>query len=179
MLHSEVRAGRVKASCALSAMSRWAVTGTPIQNGVGDLAALLCYIRAYPYTDPKVFNEDMSRLWKNGDASKAVKRLQLLSTYLVLRRPKTAIELPPRHDLEYPIDLTPAERKHYDAIHSQALSYCEEAMCGDVTYITRMCSYANALDKIDYLRHVCDLGLFPTASAHPTVWGRAPDTIQD
>lgn len=152
-------ANRAKAACGLSAISRWAVTGTPIQNHLGDLAALLSFIRAYPYTDPKVFDADISHLWKAGEDKKAANRLKLLSTYLILRRPKTAIALPPRRDLLYPVDLARAERTFYDAIRAQALVKIDEAMQEDVTGRARASIYASALQKIESLRLVCDLGL--------------------
>ncbi|ROW05656.1 hypothetical protein VSDG_00671 [Cytospora chrysosperma] len=60
-----------RAVCDLEATSRWAVTGTPIQNRLDDLATLVKFVRAYPYDDPKRFKADISALWKSGEDEKA------------------------------------------------------------------------------------------------------------
>ncbi|KAJ2988129.1 hypothetical protein NUW58_g4138 [Xylaria curta] len=100
-----------RAVCDLEATSRWAVTGTPIQNRLGDLASLLKFVRAYPYTDPKQFDADISRPWKSGEDEEAVKRLKRLSACLLLRRPKGALDLPPRRDLVYKVEFMPEEKE--------------------------------------------------------------------
>ncbi|CAN9402286.1 unnamed protein product [Alternaria alternata] len=68
-----------RAICDLESTSRWAVTGTPIQNNLSDLSALLKFVRAFPYDDPKRFTMDISLLWKSGEDEEAVKRLKHLS----------------------------------------------------------------------------------------------------
>ncbi|RSM00791.1 hypothetical protein CEP52_008933 [Fusarium oligoseptatum] len=65
-----------QAVCALKSRSRWAVTGTPIQNRLGDLATLFKFIRAHPYTDQRRFDVDISRLWKAGEYEEAIKKAQ-------------------------------------------------------------------------------------------------------
>ena len=102
------------AICALDSVSRWAVTGTPIQNRLSDLATLLKFIRVHPYTDLKRFDADISRLWKFGEDEEAVKRLKHLSACLLLRRAKGTINLPPRRDMQCPVDFTREERAIYD-----------------------------------------------------------------
>ncbi|EFX06157.1 DNA repair protein rad5 [Grosmannia clavigera kw1407] len=147
-----------KAACALEAVSRWAVTGTPIQNRLADLAALLSFIRAHPYTDPKTFDADISHLWKSGEEEEAAKRLKNLSAYLLLRRPKQIIELPRRLDRKCTVDLYPEERELYKSIHDQVLIEIDEAMqMGSET--SRAAIYAKTLQKITSLRLICDLGL--------------------
>ncbi|XDG07064.1 hypothetical protein ABKA04_006679 [Annulohypoxylon sp. FPYF3050] len=128
------------AVCALESDSRWAVTGTPIQNRLSDLAALLKFIRAHPYNDPKKFEVDISNLWKSGDYEEAVRRLKRLSAFLLLRRPKGTINLPPRQDLLLPIDFMDEERRVYDkewlvessTIRQSAQFFeCLKLICGD------------------------------------------------
>lgn len=186
-----------KAACALEAVSRWAVTGTPIQNRLSDLAALLCFIRAHPYTDPKTFDADISHLWKSGDVEEASKRLKSLSAYLILRRPKKTVELPRRVDKKYPIELHPDERQLYNTICSKALVEIDEAMQTG-SEATRAAIYARTLQMINSLRLICDLGLHyrarevgrsssraaarsqaiaPTSSAEPDSWDRSAQSV--
>ncbi|KAI0425291.1 DNA repair protein rad5 [Xylaria sp. FL1042] len=137
-----------RAVCALEAISRWAVTGTPIQNRLGDLASLLRFIRAHPYTDPKQF-----------DADEAVKRLKRLSACLLLRRPKGAIDLPPRQDLVYEVDFTPEERKEYEKIRHQTITNIDEAFRIDDNP-SKSHIYVNVLQQIESLRLFSNLGLY-------------------
>lgn len=104
------------------------------------------------------FDADISRLWKSGEDEKAATRLETLSGYLILRRPKAIIDLPKQHNLLYPVNLYPAERDLYNQIREQALVRIEEALCGDSDQ-ARARVYINALQKIESLRLVCDLGL--------------------
>ncbi|KAH8890569.1 hypothetical protein GQ53DRAFT_794641 [Thozetella sp. PMI_491] len=147
-----------KAVCTLSAGSRWAVTGTPIQNHLSDLATLLRFIRVHPYNDPKRFDSDISRLWKSGEDDEAAKRLKRLSACVLLRRPKGTISLPPRQDLQYPVLFTKAERAVYDRIREKAITRLNEALDHD-SELTRSGIYVNILQQIESLRLCCDLGL--------------------
>lgn len=49
------------AICELDAESRWAVTGTPIQNRLGDLVSILKFIRVHPYDDRERFDTSTLR----------------------------------------------------------------------------------------------------------------------
>jgi hypothetical protein len=146
------------AICALESASRWAVTGTPIQNRLSDLATLLKFIRVHPYTDPKRFEADISRLWKSGEDEEAVKRLKRLSACLLLRRPKGTINLPPRRDMQCPVDFTREERAVYDKMRQQAITKIDEALHKE-SEASRAGVYVNVLQQIESLRLFCNLGL--------------------
>ncbi|KAI1208369.1 SNF2 family N-terminal domain-containing protein [Annulohypoxylon truncatum] len=147
-----------QAVCALESDSRWAVTGTPIQNRLTDLATLLKFIRAHPYDDPRRFEADISNLWKVGEEEEAVRRLKRLSTFLLFRRPKGTINLPPRRDLLLPIDFNQEERQVYDGMRNQVITRIDEAL-HDATRAPRTGSYCNALQQIESLRLFSNLGL--------------------
>ncbi|KAI8626352.1 hypothetical protein F5Y19DRAFT_447177 [Xylariaceae sp. FL1651] len=147
-----------RAVCELESISRWVVTGTPIQNRLGDLASLLKFIRAYPYTDPKHFDADVSRPWKSGEDKEAVKRLKRLSACLLLRRPKGAIDLPPRKDLVCHVDFTQEERAVYEQIRHQTITNIDEAL-GNDTGPSKPYVYVNVLQQIESLRLFSNLGL--------------------
>jgi SNF2 family DNA or RNA helicase len=148
-----------KGVCALEARSRWAVTGTPIQNRLGDLASLLKFIRVHPYTDSKRFETDISRLWKSGEDEEAVMRLKRLSACLLLRRARSTINLPPRQDLVYKIQFTPDERAVYERIRQQAIAKIDEALEND-SNTARSGDYVNVLQRIESMRLFSNLGLF-------------------
>ncbi|KAI0971986.1 SNF2 family N-terminal domain-containing protein [Xylaria arbuscula] len=147
-----------RAVCSLSASSRWAVSGTPVQNRLSDLTSLLKFIRANPYNDIKQFETDISSLWKSGKDEEAIKRLQYLSACLVLRRAKGTIDLPAKRDLLCPVDFLPDERELYETLKHQAIHSIDEAVSGQHGN-SRPGVYANALQRIESLRLFSDLGL--------------------
>ncbi|KAF4631765.1 hypothetical protein G7Y89_g6362 [Cudoniella acicularis] len=144
-----------RAICALEADSRWAVTGTPLQNRLSDLGTLLKFLRPYPYGDAKQFDTDIGQLWKAGNLEEAVKRLKRLIRCLVLRRPKATIDLPARHNLLYPLDFNPEELSIYQEVKARALRRIDEALFSTSDTSS---AYANALRQIDALRMICNLG---------------------
>ncbi|KAM5354529.1 hypothetical protein ACJ41O_001176 [Fusarium nematophilum] len=144
--------------CALESVARWAVTGTPIQNKLGDLTTLLKFLKVYPYMDKRAFDIDISHPWKSGKVDEAVKRLKRLSGCLLLRRPKGILQLPKRHDLKYTVELSPAERHLYEEIKTQVIAHIDQALL-DTGVSWRSKSFLNVLQKIEAMRMVCDLGL--------------------
>ncbi|PTB69763.1 hypothetical protein BBK36DRAFT_1188398 [Trichoderma citrinoviride] len=146
-----------RAVCSLASVSRWAVTGTPIQNRLGDLTALLKFLQVYPYAEDYEFNADISHLWKIGKVDEAVRRLKRLASCILLRRPKTIIQLPPRHDFKQFVDLAPAERELYQEFKMHTISHIEKALSVDGKF-TRAYSYTNMLQRIEAMRMICNLG---------------------
>jgi SNF2 family DNA or RNA helicase len=145
--------------CEIDAQSRWAVTGTPVQNHLSDLAALLKFVRVSPYDDPRRFETDISRLWKSGEDELAVKRLKYLSRCLVLRRAKNTIDLPARHDKNCPVDFSPAEKVLYEGMRQQTITKLDDALRGE-TEAPTSATYINFLQQIESMRLVCNLGLY-------------------
>lgn len=148
-----------RAICTINSVSRWAVTGTPIQNRLGDLTALLKFLQVYPYSEEHKFNTDISHLWKIGKIDEAVKRLKRLAGCILLRRPKTVIQLPPRHDFQHFVELAQAERDLYQAFKMHTLSHIEQALSADGRF-KKTHSYANMLQRIEAMRMICNLGVY-------------------
>lgn len=153
------------AICALDGVSRWAITGTPIQNKLSDLAALLKFLRIYPYSDKRCFDADITHLWKNGQTEEALKRLKRLAGCLILRRPRTTIQLPARRDLQCPVEFFPTERELYQEIRTKTIQRLDELLYADNTDAVRSPTYVNVLQQIEAMRMVCNLGLY-YASRH-------------
>jgi hypothetical protein len=147
-----------KAICSIPAASRWAVTGTPIQNRLADLAALLKFLQVHPYSDTKHFDADITQLWKAGEAEEAVKRLKKLSRCLILRRPKSTINLPRKTDLRCPVDFTADERALYEEVKCQTIAHFTEATIEGVD-ISPSLTFVNVIQQINSLRMICNMGL--------------------
>lgn len=86
-----------QAICSLSAQRRWAVTGTPVQNKLDDLGALIKFLRVKPFSDKGGFAQHILSPFKNADPE-ILPKLRLLVDTITLRRLKDRIDLPARHD---------------------------------------------------------------------------------
>jgi SNF2 family DNA or RNA helicase len=165
-----------RALCALDSVSRWAVTGTPIQNHLNDLAALLKFLNVYPYGEKRTFDADLSNLWKSGNIHEAVKRLKFLAGCLLLRRPKATIRLPPRHDRVWHVEFQPAERQLYTQVRMQAIAQVDEALF-QIREGGKTVTFVNALQQIEAMRMVCNLGLaYQTRHETANIGAKLPDT---
>ncbi|SCV57371.1 related to global transactivator [Fusarium fujikuroi] len=147
-----------RAICSLDSVSRWAVTGTPIQNRLSDLTALLKFLRVYPYSEKRHFDADISSLWKSGNAEKAVQRLKRIASCLLLRRPKDVIQLPPIHNLQLQVEFTTAERQLYEDVRLQVLSQLNDSAPASFKSLQPN-FFINILQKIEAMRMICNLGL--------------------
>ena len=158
-----------QATCALEAGRRWAMTGTPIQNSLNDLAALLQFIRVYPYNDPKVFRTDITHLWKTKFEEVAVERLKNLLNSVCLRRSTSTLDLPGRTDMIRYLDFTPNERAKYDAAQNQARTVLDNILTAESSLSG---SYLTCLQRINALRLICNIGL---ASPRSSVLNEQPN----
>ncbi|KAI8950617.1 SNF2 family N-terminal domain-containing protein [Xylaria longipes] len=146
-----------KAICDLPADMRWAVTGTPIQNRLSDLAAQLKFLQVHPYDDIKRFDSDITHLWKSNKAEEAVRRLKLLSRCLILRRPKATINLPTRTDFRHVVDFAPDERALYEDVKTQTIASMREVAYGEPNRAAPR--FVNVVQQINQMRLICNLGL--------------------
>ncbi|KAI9826271.1 MAG: hypothetical protein M1826_006693 [Phylliscum demangeonii] len=102
-----------KAACALSAQRRWAVTGTPVQNRLDDLGALIKFLRIKPFDEKGGFTQFILSPFKNADPE-ILPKLRLLVDSITLRRLKDRINLPPRHDLIVRLHFNEKEQALYE-----------------------------------------------------------------
>lgn len=129
-----------KAICRLQANRRWAVTGTPVQNKLEDLAALLAFLRIKPFDDRTKFNQYIVAPFKLCDPN-IVPKLRILVDTITLRRQKDKIDLPKRYDTIVKLQFSSDERRMYDAFEKDAqvrvnvLAGQRERMVGGKTYI--------------------------------------------
>lgn len=148
----EIRNGattRSKAICALKGDRRWAVTGTPIQNRMQDLAGLLGFLQVFP----------------GGDLKKLVSDVTVLRalTCLCLRRINTTIELPERVDGIHFVDFDTEEAAEYESVNQTIISLLESSLANNAPR-----SYSNILSRINALRQICNLGSAYQQGISPT-----------
>ena len=140
------------------------MTGTPVQNKLGDLGSLLHFLRIDPYSKATEFEADISTVWKKGKPKEALERLKRLMQCLLLRRAKSTINIPPRTDLVCALEFRPEERKLYDTVHQAAVQRVQEA----ILQVTGSSSYLNALQQIDALRRICNVGCLYIPASDPS-----------
>ncbi|XP_056646688.1 transcription termination factor 2 [Diorhabda sublineata] len=106
------------AVCRLTGISRWALTGTPIQNKELDMYALLKFLRCSPFDDLVVWKR-----WVGDKTTGGTERLHMVISSLMLRRTKPELiekgllnSMPERKHKVVPVDLTKSERSVYSKI---------------------------------------------------------------
>ncbi|KAH8587406.1 SNF2 family N-terminal domain-containing protein [Bisporella sp. PMI_857] len=147
-----------KAACALHATNRWVVTGTPIQNRADDFASLLEFLQMYPFSDPKIFHNEIVKPWFKSD-EKDITRMRRLIKCISLCRNKSIIDLPKRNDEVQYLHLSSEEREFYDAAKDRAVGMFDDALSSNPL---KPKQYLNALQWLNELRLICNHGLAHT-----------------
>ena len=149
-----VNAVRTQAVCALRAISRWAVTGTPIQNRLTDLYSLIHFLRISPFDDREVFDTQILRPWQTKSDVSAVFRLKTLVQCIAIRRSKALLQLPPRSDQIRRMEFSERERHQYETLRLRlkGASFHDSTSHGKG-------SYFHVLRWIDDLRTFCSYGI--------------------
>ena len=145
-----------RAVCSIRASRRWAVTGTPIQNRLGDFASLLRFLDFDPYANRENFNRDIVSYWNVEEGGESTARLKRLARAIMLRRSKEMIELPPRTNVVVSLRFQVNEANEYRRLSTTVIRTLDDVLEGD-QLPTR--SYANALTRINLLRRFCDIGM--------------------
>ncbi|CAK4031216.1 related to helicase-like transcription factor [Lecanosticta acicola] len=109
---------------ALTARSRWVLTGTPIVNSLGDLFSLLRFIQITGGLEQsEMFSRVLTRPYNKGQES-AVVLLKLIMKAFTLRRRKDVdfidLKLPVLDEFVQRIDFTQKERERYEALNQEA-----------------------------------------------------------
>jgi len=118
------RTRRSEAARSVDAAARIALTGTPIENHLGDLFGIFDVVSpGLLGTWPHFRDRYATPIEKHGDASRRTALRKLVEPY-VLRRTKgeVALELPPRIEVEHSIDMSPAEALLYEAARRDAIT---------------------------------------------------------
>ncbi|CAM9686210.1 unnamed protein product [Ascophyllum nodosum] len=148
-----------RACLFLEAERRWAVTGTPIQNSLDDVAALLAFLRHEPWSDRGWWRKVIADPYKDGDME-ALRRLKTVLAPILLRRTKTTldsrgrpiVELPPKEVEIVRMNFSPVEKDFYEALKQRSKVEFE----GYVAAGTVMKSYIAILTLLLRLRQACN-----------------------
>jgi len=143
-----------KAACALESKRRWAVTGTPVQNRLDDLGALIRFIRISPFHEKSSFERHFLAPFKTGD-TQVLDNLRLLVDSITLRRSKDKIDLPRKDEITIRLDFSEDERRLYEAFARDSRQKMNALVnAGGL----RGRSYAHMLTFITRLRLICAHG---------------------
>ena len=112
-----------KATMQLKASFRVALTGTPLQNHLGEIWNLFNFVNPGLLGNLQHFTDTFIK----PDNEFARKHLKKLITPFILRRTKSAVldELPPKTEIIKKVQLSDAERAFYEALRRQALQNIE------------------------------------------------------
>lgn len=121
---------RAQAMFALQADCRIALSGTPVENRLAELWAVMRFCNPGLLGSLVRFNEHFANPIERNGAREPRVRLRRMIAPFVLRRTKAQVldELPPRTELVIRVTPEPTEAAHYEALRRQALSEAERAL---------------------------------------------------
>ncbi|KAG8931874.1 hypothetical protein FRC03_004298 [Tulasnella sp. 419] len=148
-----------RACCDLIADRRLCLTGTPVQNKLDDVYALIKFLRFEPFDDKSVWTEYIGGPAKFGQPL-GVARLQTIMKSITLRRTKetkaangkTILDLPPRRDELRYLKFDETEKKIYDSFYDESKAEFNQLTKNNEV----MKNYVGILQKILRLRQICD-----------------------
>ncbi|MEM7698316.1 MAG: DEAD/DEAH box helicase [Verrucomicrobiota bacterium] len=158
------KAKMTEIACQLKSQHRLCLTGTPMENHLGELWSLLRFLMPGYFGSLETFRKVWQRPIERGDAPE--RRAQLIERVapLMLRRTKEAVldELPPRTDIIRNVTLLPAQAKLYESVRA-AMNKRVRAALADKGLAR---SHIIVLDALLKLRQICcHPQLLKTASA--------------
>ncbi|MGD0527220.1 MAG: DEAD/DEAH box helicase [Polyangiaceae bacterium] len=135
------------------AAHRLCLTGTPVENHLGELWSL------FDWLSPGLLGDQLSfrRFWRQPveqrhDADRLEALRQLVAPYVIRRLKRdVARELPPKTELSVPVELGPAQRELYEAIRVAAHADVRRAIRAKGV----AASAVAILDALTKLRQVC------------------------
>ncbi|UUU29744.1 DEAD/DEAH box helicase [Streptomyces sp. CA-210063] len=120
-----------KALRTIPTPARVALTGTPVENNLSELWALLDWTTPGLLGPLKSFRARHARAVENGEDAEAVTRLARLVRPFLLRRKKSdpgiVPELPPKTETDHPVPLTREQAALYEAVVRESMLAIETA----------------------------------------------------
>ncbi|RWA10520.1 hypothetical protein EKO27_g4581 [Xylaria grammica] len=153
-----------KACYELRSVYRWCLSGTPLQNNLGELQSLVKFLRIKPYDDLREWKDHFELPLKNGKGHVAIKRLHSLLQCFMKRRTKdilkqdgalstghsedangkdeksatSSFKVTERKVVAVAAQFAPAERRFYDRLEQRTDKSLEAMMRAKVSYTTAL-----------------------------------------
>ncbi|MEW2282958.1 SNF2-related protein [Streptomyces sp. NPDC047841] len=141
-----------KALRTIPSPARVALTGTPVENNLSELWALLDWTTPGLLGPLKSFRARHARAVENGEDEEAVRRLARLVRPFLLRRKKSdpgiVPELPPKTETDHPVPLTREQAALYEAVVRESMLAIETAQ--------GMARRGLVLKLLGALKQICD-----------------------
>lgn len=137
----------------LTAQHRWCLTGTPIQNSLEDLGALISFLRVPILEKVTTFRRYIIAPTTSSSKNR-YRNLQTLLQSICVRRTRDVIGLPETVPYEKLIRLSDRERYEYDQLYQRFGNLVQMAVSGHTSKVS-----ATALHSIHELRLFCNNGL--------------------
>ncbi|KUM78431.1 DEAD/DEAH box helicase [Streptomyces curacoi] len=155
-----------KALRTIATPARVALTGTPVENNLSELWALLDWTTPGLLGPLKSFRARHARAVENGEDEEAVNRLARLVRPFLLRRKKSdpgiVPELPPKTETDHPVPLTREQAALYEAVVRESMLAIETA--------EGMARRGLVLKLLTSLKQICD---------HPALYLKEEGTKTD
>ncbi|KAK0669910.1 SNF2 family N-terminal domain-containing protein [Cercophora samala] len=118
-----------QATAELRAQHRWCLTGTPIQNSVDDLGALVSFLRVPSVENPATFRKFIANI-STSNSHTRFKNLRMLLGSICLRRTREILGLPDPEPKQRDVKLTASEREEYKSIEQRCRQEIDRAVSG-------------------------------------------------
>ncbi|KAI1355080.1 hypothetical protein F5Y01DRAFT_327926 [Xylaria sp. FL0043] len=169
------------ACCRIRAQHRWCLTGTPVQNSLGDYGALLSFLGAYPFHDKKQFDRWIVRPFQNSERN-AIETLRRLVAATCLRRTKAncnlSTPLPQRSEEVEEVNLFQNDQEIYNFFKRKIQSIVMPNFQNSDASTNKRSKHVNILSIITFLRVICDhVELLPQTAIDS--WKREDTNMSD
>ncbi|MFF8593602.1 SNF2-related protein [Streptomyces sp. NPDC015220] len=152
-----------KALRTIPSPARVALTGTPVENNLSELWAILDWTTPGLLGPLKSFRARHARAVENGEDEQAVERLARLVRPFLLRRRKSdpgiVPELPPKTETDHPVPLTREQAALYEAVVRESMLAIETAR--------GMARRGLVLKLLTSLKQICDHPALYLKDGHP------------
>ncbi|KEZ44040.1 hypothetical protein SAPIO_CDS3774 [Scedosporium apiospermum] len=149
-----------KAITKLTAHHRWCLTGTPIQNSLEDLSALVRFLRVPIMENPKTFRKYITSQARSS-SNVRFNGLRTLLRCICLRRTRNILQLPEPVVQRRGVVMSDSERESYLGILSEGRRRLEIAVSGRRKHSTIS---TTALQSVLKLRLFCNNGILTEVS---------------